>query len=180
MAVEPSDIKVRLSTASGSAGNTTASTPAASLGKYMSTTDLINASLNNLLPDVTIAEATSGITRYRCVFVANLHASQSWQSVQLWIASQTAGGADIAVGLDPAGAVPIGQTAPQAEQIASETDAPAGVTFSAPVSQAEALSLGNIPAQHCCAVWVRARVTAGAEAVNLDTATLAFYGLSDP
>lgn len=180
MAVEASNIAVRLSTTAGSAGNTTASTPAGSLGKYISTTALANATLNNLFPDVTMAEATSGITRYRCVFVANLHASQAWQAVQVWILSQVPGGADIAIGLDPAGAVPIGQTAPQAAQIAAETNAPSGVTFSAPVSQAEALSLGNIPAQHCAAIWLRARVVADAQAVNLDGCQLAFYGRSDP
>lgn len=180
MAIEAGDIAVRLSTTAGSAGNTTASTPAASLGKYVSTTELVSATLNNLFPDVTIAEATSGITRYRCVFICNLHASQTWRGVQVWVMSQTPGGADIAIGVDPAGAVPMGQSAAQAEQIASETTAPAGVTFSAPASQADAVTIGDIPAGHCIAVWVRARVTAGIEAVNLDSAVLGIYGLSDP
>ena len=180
MAIDAGDIAVRLSTTAGAAGNTQPSTPAGSLGKYISTTALVSATLNNLFPDVTIAEATSGITRYRCVFVANLHPAQTWRGVHVWLMAQTPGGADAAIGLDPAGAVPIGQAAAQAAQIASETAAPAGVTFSAPATEPDALTIGDIPAGHCAAIWVRLRVSAGAEALNLDSATLAIYGLSDP
>ena len=57
-AIVGSDIKTRLSTTSGSAGNSTAGTPGGSLGKYMSTTDWAGGSLNDLFDDISGA-ATS-------------------------------------------------------------------------------------------------------------------------
>ena len=75
MAVQASDIKARLSTQSGSAGNTTASTPADSIGGYISTTDLIDAAVENLFANVSAADAATGRTYYRCAFLYNSHGS---------------------------------------------------------------------------------------------------------
>lgn len=180
MAVEAGDIRIRLSTQSGTAGNSTASTPAASIGRYMSTTDLVDASVENLFTNITAAQAAVGRTVYRCIFAYNLHASQTWQSVGVWIVSQTAGGGDVAIGLDPAGSVVHNSAATQAAVPADETTAPAGVTFAAPTSEGDALVLGNIVAGNCYAVWVRLTVPPNVAALNLDNAIIRFRGQSDP
>ena len=180
MAVQDSDIKVRLSTQSGAAGNSTASTPAASIGKYMSTTDLVDASVENLFANITAAEAATGKTVYRCVFVYNAHGSQTWQGVKAWIVSQIAGGGDIAIGLDPAGSVANNSGSAQAAVPANDTTAPTGVTFSQPTSEGDALSLGNIVAGNCYAVWARLVVPPDVAALNLDDAIIRFKGQSDP
>lgn len=173
------DIKKRLSVKTGAAGDSTASTPAGSLGKYMSTTDITDATDENLLRDTTGAEGESGIVIYRCMFFLNDHASLTWQSVKVWIASQIAGGANISIGLDPAGVVDRNAASAQAAEIANETTAPAGVTFSAPTSEATALSVGNVPADDCFAVWLRGTVPALTEALAADNVLIHVKGLSD-
>lgn len=180
MAVESADIKVRLSTKTGAAGNTTASTPAESLGKYISTTDLVDATLQNLFSNITAAQAAAGVTLYRCIFAYNSHGSQTWQSVVAWLLSQIAGGGDLSMGLDPAGSVPAGQAGAQAEEIADETTAPTGVTFSQPTDIADALSLGNIVAGNCHAIWFKLVVPADVAAQRLDNAIFKVQGQSDP
>jgi hypothetical protein len=51
MAVLTTDIHIRMATTSGSAGNSTAPGAAGtSLGKYITTTDLVDNTLNNLFP----------------------------------------------------------------------------------------------------------------------------------
>jgi hypothetical protein len=55
MPIATSDIKIKLSTKSGSAGNSTAQGNVNnSLGKYISTTELVDNSLNNLYDDITV------------------------------------------------------------------------------------------------------------------------------
>lgn len=180
MAVQDSDVKVRLSTQSGAAGNTTASTPAASIGKYMSTTAVVDAVLENLFISITAAEGASGKTVYRCAFLYNSHVSQTWQGVKLWMESQTAGGGDITVGLDPAGVVAAGSASAQAAAPASETTAPSGVTFSAPGDEGSALLIGNVPAGQCQAVWFRMVVPPDVAALALDNVIVRAKGQSDP
>ena len=96
MAVTADDISTRLSTTSGAAGDSTASTPAECLGKYMSTTALVNGALNNLFADITDSEAELGVTKYKCYFKTNENASDTWTGVSVWILSQIAGGGDVA------------------------------------------------------------------------------------
>lgn len=174
MPIVTSDIKVKLSVKTGSAGNSTAQGNVNnSLGKYASTTELVDNTLNNLYDDISGAENAASTVDYRCVFIHNSHGSLTAQSSLIWIQSEVAGGASIAIGLDPAGASPIGQSSAQAEEIANETTAPTGVTFSTPTNSGTGLSLGNLQAGYCYAVWVR-RTAANSSALNNDGATLRF------
>lgn len=180
MAVSTSDIKRRLSTQSGAAGNSTASTPAASIGKYMSTTDITNATVENLFANISAAEAAAGKTVYRCIFIYNSHGSQDMTNGKIWIVSQTSGGGDISIGLDPAGAVTYNQAGAQAAIPANDTTAPSGVTFSTPTSEGDALSLGTIATGKCYAVWFRLVVPVDVAALNLDNVVYRVKGQSDP
>lgn len=86
MPIVTSDIKRKLSTTSGSAGNTlTQADPNASLGKYISTTELSGTPLNNLFDNVSGDENAAGTVDYRCVFFHNYHGSLTWQSPKVWI-----------------------------------------------------------------------------------------------
>ena len=180
MAVSPSDIKRRLSTQSGAAGNSTASTPAASIGKYMSTTDLVDATVENLFINITAAEAAAGKTVYRCLFLYNSHGSQSMTATKIWVVSQTAGGGDISIGLDPAGAVTYNQAGAQAAIPANDTTAPSGVVFRTPTSEADALSIGTLASGKCYAVWFKLVVPIDVAALNLDNVIFRVKGQSDP
>lgn len=86
MPITTSDIKVRLSTTSGSEGNSQAqANPNASLGKYISTTDLSGTALNNLFDNISGDEQALGTTDYRCVFVYNSHSTLTLQTPKYWL-----------------------------------------------------------------------------------------------
>jgi hypothetical protein len=91
MPIVASDLKFRLATTSGSAGNSTAQgNPNNSLGKYISTTDLTDNTLNNLFDDVSGDENAAGTVDYRCLFVYNSHGSLTWQSPKIWLSGRRA------------------------------------------------------------------------------------------
>jgi hypothetical protein len=172
MAIAASDILLKLSTPSGSAGNSTAGTPATSLGKYVSTTAVTDATLSNLFDPVSGSEAAAGMTDYRCYFVHNNHASLTWSNVQVTIASQTAGGGTITIALDNLGVTALASASAQSATIASETTAPTGVgTFgNGP------LTIGNMAPGTVQAIWLKRVVTAGATALNPDGVVLTYTG----
>src|SRR4051812_3431674 len=159
MPIIASDIIYRLSVAAA-AGDTTASTPNASLGDQVSTTLIVGASLDNLFDDVDGGEAAAGDIEYRCFFVLNNHATLTLTNAILTIVSQTGGAPVFTVGLDPAGITAKGSGSAQAATIANESAAPAGVVFSA-----GPLNIGRIAPGQVQAVWVKRTVTAGQVAI---------------
>lgn len=170
MAITAADVLFKLSVAAA-AGNTTAQPdPNASLGDQISTTQITDATLHNLFDVVTGDENAASDVEYRCYFVHNNHGSLTWETVKLWIASEVAGGASAAIGLDPAGVVAVGLGSAQAAVVANESTAPAGVTFTAPTTKAAGLTIGNIPAGSVQAIWVR-RTAANTAAVDTDGVT---------
>lgn len=176
MAIASTDLLFKLSTTAGSAGNSTAQgSPNSSLGKYISTTQITDATLNNLFDDISGDENAANTVDYRCFFVHNAHASLTWLAPFVWIYSEVAGGASVAIGLDPAGVTAIGSSSAQAATIATETTAPAGVSFSSPTTKGAGLSLANIPAGSCAAIWVR-RTAANSSALNNDGCTIRVEG----
>jgi hypothetical protein len=176
MPITTSDIKFKLSIKTGTAGNQSAQTdPNQSLGKYISTTEIENATLNNLFDDVSGDENAANDVEYRCFFIHNAHASLTWQNPIIWISEEVAGGASIAIGVDPTAASPIGSSQAQALEIADEDTAPSGVSFSSPTSKGTGLSVGNLSAGYCKAIWVR-RTCSNSAAKNNDGATFTVEG----
>ncbi len=157
------------------AGNTTAGTAAGSLGDQISTTTIPDATLNALFDDISGAENAASTVDYRCIFIHNSNASNSLQNAVIWISSEVAGGASIAIGIDTTAASAIGSASAQALTIANETTAPVGVSFSSPTTAGTGLSLGTIAAGSCKAVWVR-RTAANSAALNNDGVTLSVQG----
>lgn len=177
MSIVSSDILLKFSTKVGAAGNANAGTAAGSLGKYISTTQITNATLHNLFDQITGDENAASAVDYRCIFVHNAHASLTWQDIAVYILSQVAGGASIAIGIDPTVASAIGSASAQALEIANETTTPAGVLFLTPTSLAEATSAGSVANGQCKAIWIR-RTAANTTAVSSDGATLRLQGNS--
>lgn len=179
MPIVANDIKLKLSTKAGAAGNANAQPdPNQSLGKYISTSEInAGAPLNNLFDDVSGAENEASEAEYRCIFVHNAHASLALQNAVIYLSSEVANGADIAIAVDDIGPVPIGQAGAQADEIANEDTAPgAGVgAFSSPTTAGTGLSLGTIAAGQCRAVWIR-RTTANRAALDNDGVTLEVKG----
>jgi hypothetical protein len=177
MPVAAADVKYKYSIKTGVAGHASAGTAAGSLGKYISTTEITSAVLNNLFDDVSAVENTALDVEYRCFFVHNAHATSTWEDVKAYILSEVAGGSVFAIGVDPTAASAIGSAGAQAEEIANENTAPATTAFSSPVTTGTALSLGNIPPGQCKAIWVR-RTASGGAAVANDGGVLRIFGES--
>lgn len=160
---------------SAAAGNTTAGTAAGSLGDQISTTTIPDATLNALFDDISGAENAASTVDYRCIFVHNSNGANALQNAVMWLSAEVAGGASIAIGVDPTAASAIGSGSQQALTIANETTAPAGVTFSSPTTAGAGISLGTINAGYCRAVWFR-RTAANSAALNNDGVTWSVQG----
>jgi hypothetical protein len=169
MPIVSSDIKIRLSIKTGSAGNSAAQPdPNASLGKYISTTDLVDNTLNNLFDNISGDENAASTVDYRCVFVYNSHATLTLFSPKVWFVSQVAGGADMDMALDSTAASDVASSAAQALSVANETTAPAGpLTFSNPTSKAAGLSIGDLTPGQVKGIWIR-RTATNSAALNSD------------
>lgn len=172
MAILSTDIVLRYSTASGSAGDTTASTAATSLGKYVSTT-VVTTGANGIFDDVSGAENAASTVDYRCIFVLNNHATLTATSVTVYASAEVAGGASVALALDSIAASAKGSAPAQSATIASETTAPTGVgAFSTPTTDGTGLAIGSLAPGQVKAIWVR-RTAANSAALTGDGFTLA-------
>lgn len=176
MAVASSDVLLKYSTTAGSAGNSNTGTASGSLGKYVSTTQPTDNSLNNWFDNISAAENAASTVDYRCLFIHNNHATDSWTSVKVWLSSEVSGGASIAISLDTTGVTAKGSASAQAKTIANETTAPASQTFSSPTTEGTALSIGTIAAGSVQAIWIR-RTAANSVAKSNDGVTLSFKGI---
>lgn len=179
MPIVAADLTWKLSTLNGTQGNALAqSDPNLSLGKYISTTTAPTAT-NALFDTVTKERNAASEVDYRCVFIRNQHATLTATGGKLYLAGgDPAGGPAWAVGVDPTAASLIGATAAQAVQITNDTTAPAGVSFSAPTTEAGGLSLGDIPPGRCKAVWIRCSQTNSLPVLEQVTLTATFSTLA--
>lgn len=173
MPIGTSDLLIKFSTKAGAAGNSNPGTPAGSLGKYISTTQITDNTLNNLFDDVSGDENLASDVEYRCIFLHNAHGSITAQNSKVYILSETAGGASIAIGVDPTAASAIGSASAQALEVADEDTAPVGVVFTSPTDLANAIVLGDIAPGECRAFWIR-RTAANTAALANDSVQLRF------
>lgn len=174
-AIVAGDILTKYSVAAA-AGNTTAGTAATSLGDQISTTQWTGGTLNDLFDDVTGAENAAGDVEYRCIFVHNTNAANTYESCVVWISSEVGGGAVIAIAPDSTAASAVGSGSAQALTVANENTAPAGpLTFTSPTTKGAGISLGNIPVGQVKAFWIR-RTATNSAALSGDGVTLSIAG----
>lgn len=172
MAIAATDIIFRLSTTAGAAGDSTAGTPAGSLGKYVSTTAM-GTGAGALFDDVTGAENAASDVEYRCFFILNNHATLTAQNVTLYLSAEVGGGASIAIATDNIGPVAKGSAAAQAAQVADENTAPTGVgAFASPVTDGTGIAIGSLAPGQVKAVWVK-RTAANSSPLDSDGVTFA-------
>lgn len=112
---------------------------------------------NETFDDIAKQDSLDGDTEYRCVYVKNTHATDSMLNATIWINSDASGADSLKIGADPAG-VGDGSTTGVATTIANEDTAPAGVTFTAPVSQGTGINLGTLAAGQSAAFWIERTV----------------------
>lgn len=179
MPIIASDIILRATTKSGAAGDTTAQAAptndsTGSLGGFTSTTALV-AGANGLFDDVSGSENAAGTVEYRAFDVLNNHATLTLQNAVVYLSSEVAGGASIAIAVDNIGPVAKG-AASQGASITTSQTAPTGVgAFSSPTTVGTGLALGNIGPGQIRRVWVR-RTPANTAALNNDGVTFAIAG----
>lgn len=156
MPITSAELKHVRSIKTGTAGNSTAQAdPSLSLGKYLSTTVWAGA-LHDLFAAVGADENAALTARYRCIFVRNTHATLTATDVRVFLPNgDPAGGASVAIAVDPTAASAIGASAAQALEIANDTTAPAGLTWVTPTTYASGIVLGNLAPNQCRAYWVR-------------------------
>lgn len=170
MAVVAGDIKAKLS---GGASN---NQPNLSLGGVRSSVDMSGTALNNLFDNVSAGEATSGRVEYRCVYITNTNNTDTIGTVVVFMGGLTPSPTStLDIGLDPAG-VGDGAATGVAATVSSETEAPAGVTFSSPVTEGAGLAVGTLGPGQGIALWCRRTITAGAGAATGDGTSLEFRG----
>lgn len=174
MAITASDILFKLSIDTSPGNSAAQADPDDSLGGYMSTTEITDATLHNLFDVVTGDENAANDVEYRCFFIHNNHASLTWENVKVWISAETASGADADIAIDSIGVVNEDSATAQAERIANEGTAPGG-TFSSPTSKSTGLTVGDIPPGDCVAIWVR-RTATNSAAVDNDGVTIRAEG----
>ena len=167
MAITATDILFKLSKNTGPGNSSAQADPNDSIGGFMSSTQITDATLHNLFDVVTGDENAASDVEYRCFFIHNNHGTLTWESVKVWLFSETAGGASAAIAIDGTGVVSATSASAQAERIANEGTAPSGEVFSSPTTKAGGLSVGNIGAGQAVAIWVR-RTAANTAAVDTD------------
>ena len=147
--------------------------PLASLGGVISSVE-VGTSIHGLFDRVTGAEALAGDTEYRCIFFKNIDSDVGGLvTPKVFIVSNTtSAGTTLAIGLDPAGKSATAAT------IATESSAPAGVSFTAPTDYAGGLTFPNEPYTQNAyiGIWIRRTVTAGAASTASDAATIRVQG----
>ena len=143
----------------------TTAAPNTSLGGTV-TTEIVSATaLNNLFPDVTPAEATSGITeQYRAIDIYN-SGNATAVGIKLYMSS-------ITTSTDTKLELAIDATATQ--QLASDTTTPATPALSfAERGVGSELSITDIAASGSARIFIKRVVTAGATNIASDSGTLA-------
>jgi hypothetical protein len=173
------DLEFRYSVPEASAGNQLAQGyPADSLGGWLSTTVKAAAGLlNDLFEDIDGDDNASYVTEYRCLFFLNKNGTFTLTSAVVWLSGVTAGGANIAIGVDPTAASALNSNTVQALAVLNVNTEPPGVDFSAPTTSGAGLSLGDIPPGSCKAIWIR-RAAANTAALSNDSLGLSCQGNS--
>jgi|PlaIllAssembly_1097288.scaffolds.fasta_scaffold00019_4 hypothetical protein len=135
---------------------------------------IANAS-QNVFDSVSAADSLVGSINYRCIYIKNVHGSIAATGTKVWIKQLTTGPDEIDIGLDPAG-IGNGSTTGVATTVGNENSAPAGVTFSRPLTYGTGLTIGTLAAGESIALWQRR--TVDAETVGNITANRCIIGVA--
>lgn len=175
-AITSAELVTKYTVVTGSAGNAVANTTVGTfLGNKVASSNWAGGGTNDLFADITGAQNAASQVDYAGIGLYNSNAANAYQNAVVYLASEVAGGASVAVGVDTTAASAVGSAAAQLLTIASNITAPAGVTFSSPTTAAAGVALGSIPSGNVRGVWVR-RTAANSAALSADGVTLGFSG----
>ena len=130
-----------------------------SLGGARSGTDIVDATGENIIDNITRKEVLVGKTEYRCYYVYNASATLEVHGVILFI-DQDPSVTTVTMGLDPAGSG-NGQTTGVAQIIATEDTTPTGITFEDAGEFRVKLALPMLRPLESQAIWLKRIAAAG-------------------
>jgi len=167
MPISSSDVKLYLS---GGASNTN---PNASLGGVISTTEIVDNTLNNLFDVVVGQESKIGDTEYRAFYIKNTHATLTLMNPGVYILTNTPS-ATTSVEISPATEVgsPI-------QSLPNENTAPSTQTFVLADGEANIVTFGNLAPGEVKGIWVKWIVGANTQAI-LDSVEIQTRGDTNP
>lgn len=176
-AIVAGDIKFHKSVVTGAAGNSVANNVNGTYnGKYASTTLWAGGAANDLFDDITGAQNAASQVDYAGLPIENSNAANDWVTPVVYVSAETAGGANLAIGVDPTASLAVGSASAQMVTIANNTTAPAGVTFSTPTTVGTGLALGTInKGGFVKGLWLR-RTATNSAALSNDGATITVQG----
>jgi len=155
---------------SGGAAN---GTPGASLGGTRSTTTISDGTLNNLFDDVSAAEASTGESEYRGIFLYMANTAETLSSARVWIsASTTAPGDEMYITTDSIGL----RTGANHTMSSVSTEDTAPTATGTWVAYGTTISLGNMTPTSSWPLWIRRSVSVGAASYANNSATIAWDG----
>jgi hypothetical protein len=133
----------------------------------------VQPSLSNLFDTISGAEATTGSTRYRCLFIKNESASSTVEKVNLWAEKTYVSGVTVEFAFDPnspdnPALAPVDDT--------DSTNVLSGLTFSsAPDKDNSVEWIGTLASGSYVAVWVKRITPVGVDDnVAEDTALITY------
>ena len=133
--------------------------PAANVFDTLAVSDRANETFDN----ISVSESVNGDTEYRCLYIANAHATDSALGVKVWVNLDPAGEDTLAIGLDPSGVGDGASSGVAVGPVADEGTAPAGVTFSVPATESAGLAVGDLGPGQAAAIWMKRTVPAGTQ-----------------
>jgi nitrogen regulatory protein PII len=165
--IESTDIRIYLS------GGATNTNPNASLGGAISSTEMVDNNLHNLFAKVNAAEALTGSTKYRAVYVKNQNGhGLDYQDIVAYIASQTTSddtSIEIAVSTEAKNTT--------IQTIANENTAPTGQTsWVSAEGISNGQSMGTLGDGEYRGLWIKRIVEENATAYGSDSATFGTQG----
>ncbi len=109
----------------------------------------------NIFPDVTASEASTGDLEYRCVYILNDHPSETIATLNVWVGKQYAGEQDVAIAFDSGG---VGASAPVLADGDDSTDILSGLSFVSPSAEGSAISVTTIGPGVAVPLWIRRNI----------------------
>lgn len=162
-AIFPADVRWYLSNPAASTGYSGNGTPAASLGGWMSVTQVSTIPLDDVFGDLTITQNDTRQVDYRCLFVVNFTATGfTMKNPYVWFPDlfYVPAGAGLKIGIDPVGVVPYQSSTQQAAIIANSLIPPPVIKWYGPSDfYTFGLPLPDLVPAYTVAIWLQRTAT---------------------
>ena len=177
--ITTADFDIYLTHTTGPGQSTAQTDPDASLGDFVSSTQVTDASANNVFDDISGAENSALTVDYRVIAVVNAHSTDTMYDVTVWISGESANAPTIALAAEGSGASDADSASQQFEELTDENTAPSGETFTSPTDYDNGINLGDLTAGQTRGLIIR-RTAVDSGAVSADIQLSFRYALADP